>query len=403
MIIFQPGGLALEYQKHAVPYYGEHYDNNVAVVYPRNDNTIIPALFVFFQSDDFTKAIRELDQALKVTNRTLLKVPFDLEYWDEIAQQRYPDGLPEPYTNDPTQWLFAGHPVGATEPLQVAVARLLGYRWPQQAEDNLGAFADADGIVCLPAVAGEGPAAERWRGLLSAAYGDAWSAAEQEQLLAAAGFAGKTLDDWLADGFFPQHCRVFHNRPFIWHIWDGRKDGFAALVNYHKLDRAALEKLIYTYLGAWITRQRDERDAGVPAAEGRLVVALALQKKLIAILEGEPPYDIYVRWKPLQQQPVGWAPDLNDGVRLNIRPFVAAGVLRSRFTIHWKVDRGTNPDGSERINDLHVTRAENSTLNSPFRTLYGKLRDVVARPYERDTSYKGLSLLGNLTRSKKGD
>jgi len=31
---------------------------------------------------------------------------------------------------------------------------------------------------------------------------------------------------------------------------------------------------------------------GVPAADGRLVAALELQKKLVAILEGEPPYDI---------------------------------------------------------------------------------------------------------------
>ncbi|MGB4804980.1 MAG: hypothetical protein WBV59_20225, partial [Anaerolineae bacterium] len=186
----------------------------------------------------------------------------------------------------------------------------------------------------------------------------AWSAAEQERLLASVGYAGKTLDDWLADGFFSQHCRLFHNRPFIWHIWDGRKDGFAALVNYHKLDRARLEKLTYTYLGAWISRQRDEQGASIGGADGRLVAALALQKKLVAILEGEPPYDIYVRWKPLHQQPIGWAPDLNDGVRLNIRPFVTAGVLRSKFTINWKVDRGTNPDGSERVNDRHKTRAE---------------------------------------------
>ena len=29
---------------------------------------------------------------------------------------------------------------------------------------------------------------------------------------------------------------MFHQRPFVWHIWDGRKrDGFHALVNYHKL------------------------------------------------------------------------------------------------------------------------------------------------------------------------
>lgn len=83
-----------------------------------------------------------------------------------------------------------------------------------------------------------------------------------------------------------------------------------------------------------------------------------MQEKLKAILHGEPPYDIYVRWKPLHEQPLGWDPDLNDGVRLNIRPFVTAGILRSRFTINWNKDRGKNPDGSDRINDLHFTRAE---------------------------------------------
>ena len=68
-----------------------------------------------------------------------------------------------------------------------------------------------------------------------------------------------TLDDWLRNGFFEQHCKLFHHRPFIWHIWDGRRrDGFHALVNYHKLaesngkGRRLLESLTYSYLGAWI-------------------------------------------------------------------------------------------------------------------------------------------------------
>ena len=69
-------------------------------------------------------------------------------------------------------------------------------------------------------------------------------------------------------------------------------------------------------------------------------------------------YDIYVRWKELHEQPIGWEPDLNDGVRLNIRPFVEAGVLRSPFNIHWRKDRGKNPDGTERHNDIHLTLAE---------------------------------------------
>lgn len=164
--------------------------------------------------------------------------------------------------------------------------------------------------------------------------------------------------EWLRDGFFPQHCKLFNNRPFIWHIWDGRKDGFSALVNYHKLTRTRLERLIYTYLGDYINTQTRAAQVGEKGADLRLASAQELKGKLENILHGEPPFDIYVRWKPLAEQPVGWEPDLNDGVRLNVRPFVTAGVLRSKFTVHWKKDRGTNPDGSERHNDVHLSLAE---------------------------------------------
>ena len=61
-----------------------------------------------------------------------------------------------------------------------------------------------------------------------------------------------------------------------------------------------------------------------------------------------------MRWKSLAEQPIGWEPDLDDGVRLNIRPFVTAGVLRAKVNINWNKDRGKDPDGSERINDLHL-------------------------------------------------
>ena len=46
--------------------------------------------------------VRRLDQKLMVTNATLLKVPFDLPYWQEAAAQKYPNGLPEPESDDPT-------------------------------------------------------------------------------------------------------------------------------------------------------------------------------------------------------------------------------------------------------------------------------------------------------------
>ncbi|MBV5347556.1 SAM-dependent DNA methyltransferase, partial [bacterium] len=200
------------------------------------------------------------------------------------------------------------------------------------------------------------------------------------QLLANADHAGKSLETWLRDKFFIQHCKLFHNRPFIWHIWDGLRDGFAALVNYHKLDYKTLEALIYTYLGDWISRQRSDADSGIDGAQERLAAAEGLKKRLELILAGEAPHDIFVRWKPLDQQPIGWHPDLNDGVRLNIRPFLSvpdvgkrgAGVLRDKPNIKWDKDRGKDVPSApwydlgpqyggkagDRINDHHLSLAE---------------------------------------------
>lgn len=195
--------------------------------------------------------------------------------------------------------------------------------------------------------------------MLATAFGKLWSPARVTELLDQVRSKKRKLADWLCDEFFKQHCAVFGNRPFVWHIWDGRRDGFAALLNYHRLDRKTLEKLTYTYLGQdWVERQRAAVRDEVAGSEARLAAALELQRKLEAILTGEKPFDIYVRWKALHEQPIGWEPDLNDGVRLNIRPFVEAGVLRSPFNIHWKKDRGKDPDGSERYNDVHLSLAD---------------------------------------------
>ena len=76
---------------------------------------------------------------------------------------------------------------------------------------------------------GESPAAERLREASKTAFGSEWSASLEHKLLADAGTQfGTTLDDWLRNSFFEQHYQLFHQRPFIWHLWDGRKDGFSA-------------------------------------------------------------------------------------------------------------------------------------------------------------------------------
>ena len=374
------------------------------------DGNLMPSIWCYTISKEFGIEVNKVNQSLYKPVGTFLKVPFDLDYWTKVAEKNYPHGLPNPYSDDPTQWIFHGHPCGSviwdgenkwtahgplrTDPtvLQIAVARLLGYRWPAELNstmelsdearawvkksENLLSFADEDGIVCIPPVRGEMKAEDRLENLLAAAYGSEWSSRKKSELLAHADHAGKTLETWLREKFFTQHCKLFHHRPFIWHIWDGLQDGFAALVNYHKLDYKLLETLIYTYLGDWISRQKQDIDNGVDGAEEKLAAAENLKKKLELILEGEDPYDIFVRWKPIEKQPIGWNPDLNDGVRLNIRPFMSvpdvkkkgAGVLRDKPNVKWGKDRGKDVESApwytlgiqyggkegDRINDHHL-------------------------------------------------
>jgi len=356
---------------YATVYTGTKFDNNVAVLVPKTDDLLLP-LLCFCTSNEFPLAVRSLDQTLKVTNQTLRKVTFNQNTWEKVAAEKYPDGFPKPFSSDPTQWIFNGHPKDSDNPLQVAVARLLCYNWPRQTgssfpgcssigSDGLEKHIDDDGIVCLNPLKGEPPAAERLNSLLADAYGHEWSASKQASLLSEGGYAGRSLDDWLRDGFFAQHCELFQNRPFIWHIWDGRRDGFHALVNYHLLSapdgegRRTLDKLIYTYLGDWIDGQRRDQAAEVEGADARLVSAEHLKAELEKIRNGEPPYDIFVRWKPLHKQAIGWEPDINDGVRLNIRPFMTAKpygaktanacILRTTpKNIKWEKDRGKEPE-----------------------------------------------------------
>ena len=381
-------------------YFGAMFDCNVAVMIPYDDADI-PSIWRYCSSLQYSDDVRKINGKLSVTNSTLAKVPFERAKWD--AEGQTTSDLFEIETSDATQWAFHGHPAHTYEALQVAVGRLLGYRWPaenipdmQLSESSkslvsetvaLQSLVENEGIVCIPSVMGQEPAEVRLLRIIETAWGDNWNDRVVDSLLVDSG--GSSIDDWLRNHFFAEHCALFHHRPFIWHIWDGRKrDGFHALLNYHKLaaadgnGRRLLETLTYSYLGAWIGRRRDDVQQEKEGAEARLVAALELERRLVAILAGEPPFDIFVRWKPIEDQAVGWEPDINDGLRLNIRPVMAedipggrkgAGILRGKPRLHWNKDRGKEPLRDEagfpwfwrhgefvgdRVNNEHLTNSE---------------------------------------------
>ena len=82
----------------------------------------------------------------------------------------------------------------------------------------------------------------------------------------------------------------------------------------------------------------------------------------------------------MEEQPIGWNPDLNDGERRNIRPLMLArdvgrkdaGILRFKPNVKWGNDRGSdvptapwynlgleyNGKQGDRINEHHLTLKE---------------------------------------------
>ncbi len=91
----------------------------------------------------------------------------------------------------------------------------------------------ADDIVCLAPLNREQPADQRLRALLHAAFEsgtggapvnrdahgqDARATFDECDLIrqaTAKGTPKTSLEDWLRDDFFAQHCALFHSRPFL--------------------------------------------------------------------------------------------------------------------------------------------------------------------------------------------
>ncbi|MFH0735726.1 MAG: DNA methyltransferase [bacterium] len=156
--------------------FGEAWDRNGAMIVPEKEENLL-AIWEYAKTNEFRENLRKLNQKLSVSEATFPRINFNLEHWQKVAAEKYPNGLPKPYSDDPTQWLFHGNPIKADNPLQVAIARSLGYKWPAESDENMeladearaliqtikqfDKLADEDGIVCLPSVNGEFSAADR--------------------------------------------------------------------------------------------------------------------------------------------------------------------------------------------------------------------------------------------------
>ena len=227
------------------------------------------------------------------------------------------------------------------------VLRLLSYVVKRVVE------ADEDGIVPLAAVAGEASLSDRVHGELESMFpaldiGHVETEIANELRTSVKGYRRTSgIAEWLENAFFQFHCSLYKNRPIIWHIASSQGASpcaFGALVHYHRFDKNRMAQLRGQYLrGAMDTFRREsalaDKDRRTDARQdwqARLEEAQDLDRRLQHVQEGyhdgpdggDTDYRILTPWKTPENRPIGWNPDFDDGVKVNIGPMQRAGVLR---------------------------------------------------------------------------
>ncbi|MBW1699233.1 MAG: hypothetical protein JRK26_20860 [Deltaproteobacteria bacterium] len=250
--------------------------------------------------------------------------------------------------------------------VSVMILRMLGYQWPKQVEarEPLPDWADKDGIIPLIEGLGEPTLVDRIRKRFGADFGEEKEASIESEF---ANIVGKPLERWLEEDFFTRHVKQFKNRPIAWHIVSnssvvnhevgqsgkGKKKGgrkkqkpaFSVMVHYHRFvdGEKGYGKLLLLknkYLEKLMSKTRSELESlrgkgddpetfdRIAELDRKLVELEDFRERLERIQEGKDPESrIYVRWKSPEQQPRGWRPDINDGVKINIAPWERLGMF----------------------------------------------------------------------------
>jgi len=158
----------------------------------------------------------------------------------------------------------------------------------------------------------------------------------------------ESIGEYLANGYFEHHVRLYKSRPIFWHLASTQEPGhtpaFSVLVHYHRFHKDSLRKLRGTYVRSFLERRerelaqarKDNRADDVLEFQRQIEETREFDKKLQALEEGKFP--IRVPWKDAGKQPKGWDPDIDDGVKVNILPLQTAGLLRIAKVVSTKAD-----------------------------------------------------------------
>jgi hypothetical protein len=250
------------------------------------------------------------------------------------------------------------------------VLRLLGHRWPSESGQVLSTWADRDGIVLGEEGTNQSVLVSRVRDRLAENFGTEQVRAVEREFH---DIVDKSLSEWLSADFFKRHISQFRKRPIVWRLQSSpggnakrqnrrsarKAPAFSCLVYYQRLDADLLPKLRTQYIGPLRTsvqtelagleklnKRTTDQDARRLELEEKFEELKAFDARLEQVIFGgftSTALDAVAANEPLDKwtrsgaaptsreaflaQERKYAPDLNDGIRVNISPLQRAGLL----------------------------------------------------------------------------
>lgn len=231
--------------------------------------------------------------------------------------------------------------------IQDHVARLVSFYVKKILES------DTDGIVPLHQLV------EQLRKKLAEDFGENQVDAKEKEIQE---ILRKSLEDWVRTDYFAFHVNLYKRRPIFWHLTSsnfvtarGSKGVINIFLQYHKLDRDTIPKILTNYLkpelesAKWKTDRlkrelQEARDQNNRTKESEL--SKQLEQSLAALEELQnfqkaletvhnprpdktklPKNPTWLQQKIAEVRDNGYNPVIDYGVRVNIEPLKEAGLL----------------------------------------------------------------------------
>jgi Mrp family chromosome partitioning ATPase len=170
---------------------------------------------------------------------------------------------------------------------------------------------------------------------------------EMERILSTHDGHQTDIDKWLSENFFKRHLRRSVGEPVVWHLSSERGE-VQALVGARRIDPGRIREMIDVLVGSHHDElERRSRSADskgdledLADLEARLAEVRRFEDALGAVIGLGAPVGVVAGMRKGSSENLEWHPDFSAGMRPNLAPFQAVGVLAVPVLSDDEVDSG---------------------------------------------------------------